>query len=622
MRRDRTPDRALATVLAGVARSPGGPGGGRRYADRVAKAAENVDTHEIERLRTELREAIEREAAVADLLRTIAGSRFDLQPVLQAVIERAVELCGADLGNLARRDGEEYHVAAFTGFPTREYERLTAARPYRAERGSIIGRAILDRAVVQIEDVLADPDYALHAAQRLGGYRTVLAAPMVRDGEIIGVIGVGRKDVQPFGTREVGLLETFAAQAAVAIELSRLLSEEHAAAARETAVSRILQEMARSSFDLQTVLESVIRSAVELSGADYGNILRYDEAAGAYRVAAHHGEVSAEFRELVREIPYKPDRGTIVGRTLLEQRPIHVVDVLEDPEYRFWEAQGAGGYRTILGVPMLRDGFPIGVFVVWRREIRPFSDREIALLVTFADQATLAIENVRLFRTVERQLAELTGFAPQVAALLTTREGETLLAGHRREITALFADLRDFTVFAEAAEPEEVLGMLREYHEAVGEVVMRHGGMIEHFAGDGMLVVFNDPVPLAGHELVAVRAAAAIRAVFEELASGWRRRGFELAMGIGLASGYATLGRIGFSGRYDYGAVGNVVILAARLSDIAQPGEILVSQRLQASIEESIQSEPVGPLKLKGMSRRVPAHRIIRVSPATMDPDR
>ena len=192
---------------------------------------------------------------------------------------------------------------------------------------------------------------------------------------------------------------------------------------------------------------------------------------------------------------------------------------------------------------------------------------------------------------MERQRTELARFAPQAAALLSEEGGENLLAGHRRQITAMFCDLRGFTSFAEAAEPEEVLGVLREYHSAVGEVVLAHGGTVEHFAGDGLMAFFNDPTLVPDHERVAVAAAIEIRARFEHLATGWGKRGYELGLGIGLSVGYATLGRIGFEGRFDYGAVGNVVILASRLSDSAAPAEILISQRLNAAVEDEYATE-------------------------------
>jgi adenylate cyclase len=210
---------------------------------------------------------------------------------------------------------------------------------------------------------------------------------------------------------------------------------------------------------------------------------------------------------------------------------------------------------------------------------------------------------------VQRQRTELARFAPQVANLLSSDEGEELLAGHRREITALFCDLRGFTAFAETAEPEEVLGVLREYHMAVGELVIANDGTIEHFAGDGLMAFFNDPTPIPEHQLAAVRTAVAAGERFARLAADWRKRGYDLGLGMGIATGYATLGRIGFEGRYDYGAIGNVVILASRLSDAAGPGEILLSQRAHAAVENRVVAEPVQELQLKGLSRPVLAMR-------------
>jgi adenylate cyclase len=262
---------------------------------------------------------------------------------------------------------------------------------------------------------------------------------------------------------------------------------------------------------------------------------------------------------------------------------------------------------------MLKDGEPIGAIAVGRNTVEPFSEAEITLLQTFADQIVVAIENVRLFQTVERQRVELARFAPQVANLLSSEEGEKLLAGHRREITTLFSDLRGFTAFAETAEPEEVLDVLRAYHLVVGELVTAHGGTVEHFAGDGLMAFYNDPVLDPEHQLAAVRTAVEVRERIAQLATDWRRRGYDLGLGVGITTGYATLGRIGFEGRYDYAAIGSGVNLAARLSDVAAPGEILISQRLQAALEDRVETEPVDALQLKGFSKPVDAFRVIAV---------
>ena len=311
---------------------------------------------------------------------------------------------------------------------------------------------------------------------------------------------------------------------------------------------------------------------------------------------------------------YAPDRESVVGRAILDGRVVHIEDVLADPELRGNPFQAAvrraGGIRTDLGVPIRYDGQLIGVIAAARNEVRPFSEREIGLVEHFADQAAIAIVLAQLFATVERQRTELARFAPQVAELLSSAEGEQLLAGHRREITALFADLRGFTAFAERADPEEVLGVLRQYHSTVGRLAVANGGTVEHFAGDGLMVFFNDPTPIADHQLTAVRTACEMRDRFAVLATDWRKRGYELGLGIGIAAGYATVGRIGFEGRYDYAAIGTSVILASRLSSAAKAAEILISQRVMAIVENSVEADAVADLELKGFSTATAAYAV------------
>jgi adenylate cyclase len=378
---------------------------------------------------------------------------------------------------------------------------------------------------------------------------------------------------------------------------------------REAAVRDVMQTIARTTFDLDAVLQTVIDRAVRLSHADTGNIARREGDRDEYRVAAFTS-LTPEYESVVRERVYRPERGSMLGRTVLEKRVVHIADVLEDPDYELVDLQKTAGYRTMLGVPMLREGEPIGAIGVARNQVRPFDDAEIRLIETFADFVVVAIENVRLFQTVERQRTELARFAPQAADLLSDEEGEKLLAGHRREITALFCDLRGFTAFAETADPEEVLGVLRQYHTAAGELVIANEGTVEHFAGDGLMAFFNDPAVIDDHELAALRTAVALSERFTRLAADWRKRGYDLGLGIGIATGYATLGRIGFASRYEYGAIGTAVILAQRLSDVAAPGEILLSQRTHAAVEEHFPSEPVPELQLKGFSRPVVALRV------------
>jgi GAF domain-containing protein len=569
------------------------------------------------RLLGEAREAVAREAAIGEVLQSINRSTFDLTGVLQTVIDSAVQICRADQGNIVRQDGDVYRVIAHSGMVAPEYLAMVMSREYLPERGSLIGRTVLERKIVHIPDVLADPEYELQDVQAAAGYRTLLGVPMLQDGVPIGVLVVWRLEVRPFSEAEIRLLGTFAEQAALAIRLANVLGATHEALEREAAIGQVLASIARSTFDLDHVLQTVIDSATRLSNADDGNIVRGE--AGAFGLSATFtAGIPGAFRDFISNRTFQAERGSAMGRALMELRPIQIVDVLADPEYTLLEAQRIAGFRTILGIPLLHDGVPIGVLSVWRYEVRPFSDPEMSLLTTFADQAALAISNVRLFETVERQRTELARFAPQVAGLLSSPEGEALLAGHRREISALFCDLRGFTPFAETAEPEELFSVLREYHASVGEIAVANGGTVEHFAGDGLMIFFNDPTPLPDHQLAAVRTAVAMRDRFADLAAGWRKRGYELGLGIGIGVGYATLGRIGFEGRYDYAGVGVVVTLASRLSTAAGAGEILISQRLHATVEDAVTAEGVDDLSLKGFTHAITAYRVTGLRDAPM----
>jgi class 3 adenylate cyclase len=385
-------------------------------------------------------------------------------------------------------------------------------------------------------------------------------------------------------------------------ELARQLED---ARDQQRAVSSVLRAVARSA-GLQPVLDEVVEAARRLCQGENAELYLADGE--LLRLFSHSG--AAEIYEFNREHPHPRDRSSVVGRVALTGHPVEIPDVEADPEYT-WEAIKTIGNRALLGVPILLDEELIGAVAVGRRAAGPFSDEQIELVTTFADQAAIAIANARLIEAVERQRTELARFiSPQVADLISSSEGEKLLAGHRTYITCLFCDLRGFTAFSETAAPEELLELLREYHHTVGELVSLHHGTLEHFAGDGIMVFFNDPLPLERHELVAIRFALAAHERFRELAEKWHRRGTELGLGIGISSGYATLGRIGFEGRYDYAAIGPATSLASRLSSEASTGQTLISQRVHAAVEEEIQAEPVGELRLKGFGRPVLAHEV------------
>ena len=372
---------------------------------------------------------------------------------------------------------------------------------------------------------------------------------------------------------------------------------------QQRALSTVLRAIARAE-GLQVVLDEAVEACRQLCEADNGALWLLRD--GLLHSAAHDG--GAEASRYDREHPHALDRTTIAGRVAVTRALVHVPDILEDPEYAY---PGPRPFRAMLGAPVIMDDELLGVVVVVRVEQRPFSEAQLALLQTFADQAAIAIANARLLEAVERQRGQLSRFLPaQVAELVASDEGERLLAGHRAYITSVFCDLRGFTAFAETAAPEELLDVLRGYHETVGRLVNEHEGTLEHFAGDGLMVFFNDPVPVADHELRATRFALAAQAQFDELAQAWRKRGTDLELGIGIEAGHATVGRIGFEGRYDYGAVGPAVNLAARLSTHAAGGQILVGRRVYAAIDEEIPTASIGALELKGFARPMPAFEV------------
>ena len=388
------------------------------FADQAVIAIENARLFDEVQARTaELSEALEQQTATSEVFQVISSSPGELEPVFKTMLENATRICAANFGNLFLYDKEAFRAVAMHNAPPAYAEaRMRGSNRPGPDTG--LGRLVRTKQVVQISDLKAEPGYIARdpffvGGVELGGIRTLLAVPMLKESNLIGAIAIYRQEVSPFSDKQIELVKNFAAQAVIAIENTRLLSELRQrtkdlteSLAQQTATADVLKVISRSAFDLKTVLQTLVESAARLCDADQATIMRQKD--GVFYRAEAYG-FPPEFIDMVRDVPVKPERGSMNGRTLLEGKVVHVPDVLADPDYTFVEAQRLGRYRTLLGVPMLREGKPIGVLTLTRLQVRPFTDKQIELVSTFADQAAIAIENVRLFDEIQeksRQLAE------------------------------------------------------------------------------------------------------------------------------------------------------------------------------------------------------------------------
>jgi GAF domain-containing protein/HAMP domain-containing protein len=374
----------------------------KTFSDQAVIAIQNA------RLFTETREALEQQTATAEVLKVISQSPTDVQPVFDAIAERAMTLCGARIGAMARLEGETVHLVAFHGASSEAAQAMRDAYPMRVDSQATLARAILERAPVEVADVEADPRYGLKPAARAAGYRANLAVPMLREGEVIGSIGVCRAEPGSFPPRLVRLLQTFADQAVIAIENVRLFNETREALERQTATSEVLRVIASSPADVQPVFDAIVQSAVRLSGARLGRVYRYDGA--LIQMVASHGVPGVNVAQLQQVFPRPAGPDTIAGIVIRSRQAYFVHDVLAAPDLPplsrgMIEAMGT---RSQVTVPMLRGGEPIGAMTMGWAEPEAWDDQQVDLLRTFADQAAIAIENVRLFNETREALERQT----------------------------------------------------------------------------------------------------------------------------------------------------------------------------------------------------------------------
>ena len=542
----------------------------QNLAQQAVMAMENA------RLLTETRAALEQQTGTAEVLQVINSSPGDVAPVFDAMLEKAVGLCEAHLGVLHTFDGEAFPLVAICGHDRQIVEQLKQLIPIRIF--GLLNPIVRGERVVHVADVRKTATYRNYQNARdrlqLASIRTWLGVALRKEDVLLGVIVVVRREVRPFSDKQIALVKNFAAQAVIAMENARLLGELRTrtndleeSLQYQTAMSDVLKIISRTDAKIDAVLDTLVRRASHICGADQA-VLHQLRDGFHYVVASFGSGFTPEYEEYVARNPIKPGRGTAIGRMSLESRVIHIHDVLQDAEYTGSELQRLAGFRTLLTVPLLREDTVIGSLLLTRLKVEPFTAKQIEQVRTFADQAAIAIENARLLDELRQrtdQVAELNRglearvaaqveelgrvgrlkrfLAPQLAELIVSQGDEKILESHRREIVVVFCDVRGYTAFTETAEPEEVLDFLREYHGALGPLVAQFEGTLDQFSGDGIMVFFNDPVPIPDPAERAVRMAIAMREAAGALIADWRRRDRELGFGAGIAQGYATLGR-------------------------------------------------------------------------------
>jgi PAS domain S-box-containing protein len=437
-------------------------------------AAQAVIAMENARLLTETREALEQQTATAEVLQSISRSTFELQRVLDTLVETAARLCQADNATIFHLDDGRCHIAASVGF-TQEFKDFLARNPILPGRGTVIGRTILERAIVHVDDVAADPEYTQRERQQVGGYHTMLGVPLFREDTLIGAIGLTRLRVEPFSERQIELVRTFADQAVIAMENSRLIAETREALEQQTATAEVLQVINSSPGDLAPVFDTMLDKALTLCDAAFGSLRGFD--GDAFPPLAVRG--------LATPGSMMPEPGSALQRILDGEDVVHIPDLVDTDAYCFGLASRVAlvnntGARTALWVALRKDRTVVGSFVIYRREVRPFTDKQIALLQNFAAQAVIAMENARLLgelhqRTEEvaelnrdlevrvaEQVEELSRvgrlkrfLAPQLAELIVSQGDEKILESHRREIVVVFCDLRGYTAFPRPLNPRK-----------------------------------------------------------------------------------------------------------------------------------------------------------------------
>lgn len=604
----------------------------RGFAVQAAIAIENM--HQFRAVQTRL----EHEAATNRILSVISQSRADETPVFQAIHDSVSQLCETPFSGLFLVDPDAGLLRMVTHFGDNPDYIAGTAREWPLGEPTAMARAVSKRQVIHIEDMAATKAYragdpATVQAVDQEGIGTFLAVPLLSDGTAIGCIGTYRRSAQPFTPDQIALVQTFADQAVIAIENVHQYREVQDRLRRERASGDVLEVISQSRDDEKPVFDTILENACALCNAPLAGLI-LGTAEDSFQTLAAHKGMFPQAISLFETGQMQMDGSlSYAARSIIEARLIAFDDMGQSELYEAGSPVvrsmvDASNIRSVLFVPLIKDGVGIGNLTLFRREISAFSASEISLIETFAAQAVIAIQNVRQFKALETLNAELGArvgeqvgeiermgrlkrFLPAAVADAVVSSGsDKMLSSHRALLGVLFCDIRGFTAFCETAEPEETIEVLQTYHEEMGKLINAHGAGVDHRMGDGIMVLFNDPLPCDDPAGDAVRLAIAMRARMAELGKQWKRLGYRLGFGVGVSLGYATVGMVGFEGRFDYTASGTAINLAARLCDEAEDGEILLSPRAGIAVEDDFGVQTRGELRLKGIREPMEVFRL------------
>ena len=601
----------------------------KNFAAQAVIAIENARLLSELRQRTDdLTESLEQQTATSEILEVISNSPTDTQPAFDAIVRSGLMLFPDAVVAISLPDRDLVKLAAIGGADGAGLEALRGRYPMPLSHEFITGTAILDRREIDLADAHEPPKELTVGARNLlaGGYRAMTVMPMTRGDETIGALNVVRRHPGALSDKQRELLRTFANQAVIAIENTRLFSELRESLQQQTATADVLKIISSSPGNLEPVFEAILENATRMCEAKFGVLFTYRD--GLFHNAATRNVPQALLEFYRQRGSFDPPSGSVLNRLLNTREVINDADnsaeQVPSPPTRL------AGAKSFLAVPMFKDTALVGAIVIYRQEVRPFTDKQIELLTSFAAQAVIAIENARLLSELRQREQDLTEksttlaalssklakyLAPQVYDSIFTGQQDVKIVSARKKLTVCFSDLVGFTEITDQMELEDLTQLLNQYLTEMSKIALQYGATIDKYVGDAIVMFFGDPTTLGVKQdaLACVQMAIAMQQRVGELAQEWRGIGIgtPLRCRIGIHTGYCTVGNFGSEDRMDYTMVGGTVNLASRLEHEAPPGGILISFETCAHVKDEVHCEERGQVQVKGIAYPVATYAVL-----------